>query len=294
PPAFLAGCGIEREQVAVRRAECQQAIAETGACRQRQTGLDRPNLVAGLGVERRYLPVIGAREDARAVGRGTQAEPQALRLATDLATPNFVDDDRRLKIGELGGRLALVLLPAAAHERDGERQHYGDANPRDHSPSSGFGCAGAAAEDAASAGASAASAATSGAPAAGAAAAVGVGAAPGRSESFICKNPRSRSSAPGATIASRYAVRAASVSPRAAWMSPLISAIRPANWTGSGTFNSASASGPRSRYASTRASRRRATIASSGSSLFSIVNLSFSAASSGAVTISALASSIAA
>ena len=47
-------------------------------------------------------------------------------------------------------------------------------------------------------------------------------------------------------------------------------------------------------YASTRASRRRAIIASSGSSLCSIVNRSFSAAPSGAVTISALATSSAA
>src|SRR6185436_4208749 len=194
---------------------------ETGPGGQRQTGLDRPNLVAGLGVERRHLPVIGAGEDARAVGRGTQAEPQALRLAADLATPHLVDDDRRLKLCELGGRLTLIFLPAATDERDGEQQRRADAERRDHSPSSGFG-----ADDAASAGASAGSTATSGAPATGAASAVGV--APGRSESFISKNPRSRSSAPGATMASRYAVRAASVSPRAAWMSPLISAIRPA------------------------------------------------------------------
>ena len=33
--------------------------------------------------------------------------------------------------------------------------------------------------------------------------AVGAAAEPGKSESFICRKPRSRSSAPGATIASR-------------------------------------------------------------------------------------------
>ncbi len=124
-PQHLARRDVERDHLAVARADRDDAGADTGTRGQVGLRVLRPLGATRCRIERDDLAVARRRVEDAAIEREAERETQLFAAAADARVPQLLDRERRLQVHQLGGRFHALLVLVAAGDQDQQARHAG-------------------------------------------------------------------------------------------------------------------------------------------------------------------------
>src|SRR6185437_6713618 len=110
---------VQRNHLALARADDHQIGADTGATGELRLGPHVPDLMTGAEVERRDFTLAARRIDAGALDTESKPEPQDdTLLVADLGAPDLIDLEGRRERHQRRGLVDILVLRAGGQEQE--------------------------------------------------------------------------------------------------------------------------------------------------------------------------------